>query len=167
MLITSSSYHSLIDVMATTNATAPTTNATAPTTNATAPTKAQLVSEVAKLNKQGNDLLTSGKYNESIAAFDKALASNPNYFFALIGKGFALVKLGKYNESIPYLDKALSINPKNVNALNLKTFAQSKTVSPPTTNNTGNISKGVKEAPSKTVSPPTTNNPNILRIIIP
>ena len=69
------------------------------------------------LNKKGLALLNLGKYNESIAYFDKALAINPKNFETLVNKGGALFNLGKYNESIAYFDKALAINPKNVVSL--------------------------------------------------
>jgi tetratricopeptide (TPR) repeat protein len=75
------------------------------------------------LNSQGLKLLNSGKANQSISYFDKALAINPNNFFALYNKGAVLVDLTKFNESLPYLDKALAINPNDVNALTSKGLA--------------------------------------------
>jgi tetratricopeptide (TPR) repeat protein len=150
VLISSLLSHSLSIVMAQT-----TTNATGSNNNATK----SLLSQVAKLNKQGNDFISSGKYNESIANFDKALSLDPNYVFALLGKGYSLFKLGNYNGSIVYLDKVLSINPKNVNAMNLKTLVLAAL------NKTSNISKGLNVQPENTNVP--SNNANILRIIIP
>jgi tetratricopeptide (TPR) repeat protein len=76
---------------------------------------------------KGVALLNSGKYNESIPYFDKALAINPKDFYALYNKGAALLNLQKYNESIPYFDKALAINPKDFYALYNKGAALSKT----------------------------------------
>jgi tetratricopeptide (TPR) repeat protein len=67
--------------------------------------------------ERGAALFNLGKYNESIAYFDKALAINPEDFHALYSKGAALLALGKYNESIAYFDKALAINPKDFYAL--------------------------------------------------
>src|SRR5215469_1943952 len=67
--------------------------------------------------KTGIALLNSGKYNQSLAYFDKALAINPKDFFALYNKGSALLNLGKYNQSLAYFDKALAINPKDFFAL--------------------------------------------------
>jgi tetratricopeptide (TPR) repeat protein len=101
------------------NLTTPTNATSTPTT----PTNATALSEATKLNRQGTVLLSAGKYNESLAYLDKALALNPNFVYALIGKGIDLVKLGKYNESLAYLDKALAINPQDVNALNYKKIA--------------------------------------------
>jgi tetratricopeptide (TPR) repeat protein len=66
---------------------------------------------------KGAALLNLGKYNESIAYFDKALAINPKYIVSLYNKGAALNKLEKYNESIAYFDKVLAIKPTNNHAL--------------------------------------------------
>ena len=67
------------------------------------------------MKDKGAALLNSGKYNESIAYFDKALTINPNDVTVLANKGIALLGLGKSNESIAYFDKALTINPNDVN----------------------------------------------------
>jgi tetratricopeptide (TPR) repeat protein len=75
------------------------------------------------LNDKGTALVGSGKYNESITYFDKALAINPNDVGALTGKGLALLLAGKYNDSITHFDKALSINPNDVMALTSKGLA--------------------------------------------
>src|SRR5438270_205399 len=69
---------------------------------------------------KGLSLLYSGKYNESITFFDKALGINPNDVSALSSKGAALLYSGKYNESITFFDKALGINPNDVSALTRK-----------------------------------------------
>ena len=68
-------------------------------------------------------LLYSGKPNESIAYFDKALSINPNDVTSLTQKGIALIFLNKPNQSIAYFDKALSINPNDVNSLTQKGLA--------------------------------------------
>src|SRR5215469_995721 len=69
------------------------------------------------LDNKGAALFNLGKYNESIAYFDKALAINPNDIISLINKGAALNKLGKYNESIAYFDTVLAKHPANHHAL--------------------------------------------------
>jgi tetratricopeptide (TPR) repeat protein len=69
---------------------------------------------------KGVALLNTGKYNESIPYFDKALAIDPKNFYALYDKGEALLNTGKYNESIAYFDKALTVVPTNTLALNGK-----------------------------------------------
>ena len=81
------------------------------------------LSATTHLNSEGFALLKSGKYNESLAYFDKALALNPNSFNAMFGKARAILYLGKYNESLAYFDKALAINPNSFNALDNKATA--------------------------------------------
>ena len=66
--------------------------------------------EIGPFKDKGTALLNSGKYNESIAYFDKALTINPNDVMALNSKGLALYRLGEYNGSISYFNKALAIN---------------------------------------------------------
>jgi tetratricopeptide (TPR) repeat protein len=69
------------------------------------------------LINQGFILSSLGKYNASIALFDKALAIDPNNTAALNGKGNALSSLGKYNASIALFDKELAINSTDTHAL--------------------------------------------------
>jgi tetratricopeptide (TPR) repeat protein len=64
-------------------------------------------------------------YPQAIPLFQKALATDPNNEYALIGIGWALVEDGAnwsccYKEVMKYSDKALSIDPNNIQALNLK-----------------------------------------------
>jgi tetratricopeptide (TPR) repeat protein len=47
------------------------------------------------LNNKGLSLAKLGKYNESIVFFDKALAINPNYVYAMNNKNSALEELSK------------------------------------------------------------------------
>jgi tetratricopeptide (TPR) repeat protein len=69
---------------------------------------------------KGYDLLDSGRYQEAIPYFDRALAIDPNNTDALNGKGYALYGLGRYQEAISFFDKALAIDPDYVYALNGK-----------------------------------------------
>jgi superkiller protein 3 len=57
------------------------------------------------------------KYDEAIAAYNKAIEINPQYSYAWADKGKALVKLGKSEKAITAYDKALEINPRNLIAL--------------------------------------------------
>jgi tetratricopeptide (TPR) repeat protein len=75
---------------------------------------------------KGVAMINLGKYNESIAYFDKALAINPKYVGSLDSKGAALFNLGKYNESIAYFDKVLAINPNYFASLYNKGAALNK-----------------------------------------
>ena len=50
---------------------------------------------VTMLNNKGLSLAKLGMYNQSIVFFDKALAINPNYVYALNNKNSALEALSK------------------------------------------------------------------------
>ncbi|MDD1676595.1 MAG: tetratricopeptide repeat protein, partial [Methanomicrobiales archaeon] len=45
------------------------------------------------------------------AAYDQAIAQNPDYFNAWVGKGYALTRLGKYTEAIASYQEAARIQP--------------------------------------------------------
>jgi tetratricopeptide (TPR) repeat protein len=53
------------------------------------------VRNISALNNNGSFLAKLGKYKESIVFFDKALAINPNYVYALNNKNSALEELIK------------------------------------------------------------------------
>jgi tetratricopeptide (TPR) repeat protein len=61
-----------------------TSTSTAPTTNTTQ-------SQITLLNNKGMSLYNLGRFNESIAYFDKALAIDPNNVTTLDNKGLALI----------------------------------------------------------------------------
>jgi Tetratricopeptide repeat len=75
------------------------------------------------LVNQGTTLFTSGRFNEAIQVFDKALAINPNDQVALNSKGAALYMSGRFNEAIQFFDKALAINPNDAYASDTKNLA--------------------------------------------
>ncbi len=52
------------------------------------------------LNQQGQNLLKTSRYRESMAAFEQSLENSPNYLSAKQGKGIALYELGKYQQAI-------------------------------------------------------------------
>lgn len=54
-----------------------------------------VVRNISALNNNGSSLAKLGKYKESIVFFDKALAINPNYVYALNNKNSALEELSK------------------------------------------------------------------------
>jgi tetratricopeptide (TPR) repeat protein len=62
------------------------------------------------LNK-GNDLVASKKYEEAIAAYNKALVYKPNYAEVWFGGGVMLYELKRYEDAIASYDKALKIKP--------------------------------------------------------
>jgi Flp pilus assembly protein TadD, contains TPR repeats len=73
---------------------------------------------------KGVSLAQSGRYEEAITSYDKALAINPNYVNALYNKGRALNNLGKYQEAITYYDKLLALVANDVDTLNNKGVAE-------------------------------------------
>jgi tetratricopeptide (TPR) repeat protein len=68
-------------------------------------------------------LYNLGNYSQAIQYYDKALAIDPHYSYALTNKGVALENLENYTGALRYLDKALSIDPHYVKALNGKGVA--------------------------------------------
>ena len=60
-----------------------------------------------------NDLLSSGKYDEALQAYDKAIEINPNYVDTWNTKGNVLYCLARYDEALQAYDKAIEINPNN------------------------------------------------------
>lgn len=68
------------------------------------------------LNAQGIILSRSGKYQEAIALFDKAIKINPNYFDAWHNRGNALFDLEAYEEALNAYEKAIQINGKDADS---------------------------------------------------
>ena len=62
------------------------------------------------LNK-GNDLYASKKYEEAIAAYEKAIQFKPDHANAWNNRGAALVELKRYDEALASSDKALQFEP--------------------------------------------------------
>ena len=52
----------------------------------------------------------SGRYEEAIGYFDKALALDPNHDYALTSKGEALDRLGRHKEAVEYYERVLASN---------------------------------------------------------
>jgi FOG: TPR repeat len=69
------------------------------------------------LNK-GNDLYASKKYEEAIAAYEKAIQFKPDHANAWNNRGAALVELKRYDEALASSDKALQFKPDHANAWN-------------------------------------------------
>ena len=63
--------------------------------------------------KKGRILVGSGRYEEAVQAYDKALALNPGDSDALNRKGLALHYLNRYKEALQAYDKSLELNPDN------------------------------------------------------
>jgi tetratricopeptide (TPR) repeat protein len=65
------------------------------------------------LMTEGNVLMDSGKYDEALGYYNKALNIDPKNSYAWYNKGMALCLLGKYKEAMEYYDKAIEIDPDN------------------------------------------------------
>jgi tetratricopeptide (TPR) repeat protein len=73
--------------------------------------------------KQGNAFYFEGKYEESIAAYDKALVLHPENPDILITRAISLVNLGRYEEATISLDKAIGFKPDDPDTWNLRGVA--------------------------------------------
>ena len=73
-------------------------------------------------DKKGVALSDTGKYEQAIEAFNRALEIKPDYYKAWKNKGIALRKFGKYKEAIEAYDKALKIKSDYQDALYHKGF---------------------------------------------
>jgi len=60
---------------------------------------------------QANNLLDARRYQDSIAAYDKAIAIQPKIAEAWINRGNALTALQRYKEAIASYDRAIAIRP--------------------------------------------------------
>ena len=69
--------------------------------------------EVGKLHEQGNAFLESGKIDDAIRCYDKALSLEPENADIWLNKGTAYKRLDRISESLACTEKALSIDPKN------------------------------------------------------
>ena len=56
---------------------------------------------------------TSGKHEDAIEAFKKALKENPNYIEAYLSLGNAYGNTGRYNESIAAYKEGIQLNPRH------------------------------------------------------
>ena len=64
--------------------------------------------------------------SNAIASFDKAIAINPNYTEAWVGRGIILQRLGRYTEAVASYDKVLAINPNHAFAKEAREIALEK-----------------------------------------
>ena len=61
--------------------------------------------------QEGRMLTNSGKYNEAIMAYNKAIEIDPQYFEAWTNKEVDLVNLNKYDEATASYENGIKINP--------------------------------------------------------
>ena len=67
---------------------------------------------------QGNALVESGRYEEAVSSYDRALEINPDYYQAWVNRGIVLNALGRSEEAVASYDRALQINPELYQAWN-------------------------------------------------
>ncbi|MDT9191176.1 MAG: tetratricopeptide repeat protein, partial [Limnospira sp. PMC 894.15] len=60
---------------------------------------------------RGNQLLRSGKLEEAVAAYQKAIALHPNFHWSHYKLGEALEQLGRLEEARVAYQKATDLNP--------------------------------------------------------
>lgn len=65
---------------------------------------------------EGKKLYDLKRYEEAIAAYEKAIQAMPEYSEAWIDKGKALSDLQRFNDALNAYDKAIQINDKNADA---------------------------------------------------
>ncbi len=75
------------------------------------------LNRVTILNNKEMSLYNSGRFNESLDYFDKALSIDPKNVAVLFHKANAIAGLGNYTRAITYYDRMLTLDPKNVAAL--------------------------------------------------
>jgi tetratricopeptide (TPR) repeat protein len=99
---------------------APTQKATAAAqvTNEIAPTQKRLTA--GEWNDKGLALAKSGRNQEAIQYFDKALELDPKNVEALVNKGAALYALSRYEAALQCCYRTLARDPKNAVAQELK-----------------------------------------------
>ncbi len=64
-------------------------------------------------NQRGETHHTMGRYEEAVAAFDRAVAIDPGYADAWKNRGLSLGLLGRANESEESFTRAISLDPGN------------------------------------------------------
>ena len=60
----------------------------------------------------------TGRLDEAVIKFEKALDIKPDYIDAWINCGMALAKMGMFEQALKKYEKALSLNPKRSNVKN-------------------------------------------------
>ncbi|MDT9276662.1 MAG: glycosyltransferase family 29 protein [Limnospira sp. PMC 737.11] len=68
---------------------------------------------------RGNQLLRSGKLEEAVAAYQKAIALHPHFHWSHYKLGETLGKLGRLQEAVVAYQKAVELNPSSSSSSNL------------------------------------------------
>ncbi|MFO7028963.1 hypothetical protein B9T07_02595 [Limnospira fusiformis CCALA 023] len=61
---------------------------------------------------RGNEFLRNGQLEEAIAAYQKAIGQNPDFYLAYQNLGEALEKLGRFDEAVQAYQKAVELKPE-------------------------------------------------------
>ncbi|NEO87927.1 MAG: tetratricopeptide repeat protein [Spirulina sp. SIO3F2] len=67
-------------------------------------------------SNRGVSLRRLKKYEEAIAAYDKAIEIELNSSFAWNNRGGVLMELERYQDALESVEKAIQIDPNNANA---------------------------------------------------
>jgi tetratricopeptide (TPR) repeat protein len=73
--------------------------------------RSPLQQKVIAWDRQGNALIGLGRYNEALAAFNRAIGLNSNYADSWSNRSVALWHLGRFNDALASSERALSLNP--------------------------------------------------------
>ena len=73
----------------------------------------QLDERVAGITRLGNDFFENKKYNQAINQFQKALAINAEFEWAIYGLGMTYFEQDKASEALTVFEKIIDINPDN------------------------------------------------------
>lgn len=73
--------------------------------------------EARSWDNKGAEFVKQDRYQEALAAFDRAIAIDPKYAMAWCDKGTALVLLRRLDEAVTAYDRALALYPDFVRAL--------------------------------------------------
>lgn len=69
-------------------------------------------------NNQGYDLASQGRFTEAVAAFERAVALNPNYDTAYNNLGITYAQLGNFSAAVSVFERAIALNSRNVEYYN-------------------------------------------------
>ncbi|MEI7931800.1 MAG: tetratricopeptide repeat protein [Alphaproteobacteria bacterium] len=75
------------------------------------PTNLEALARAEADYRRANTLLTAGRYDEAIAAYDAALAVRPDHVDSLLNRGTASFELGRFDEALADTDRALALAP--------------------------------------------------------
>jgi tetratricopeptide (TPR) repeat protein len=78
-------------------------------------------------NQRGETYHTTGRYEEAVVAFDRAVAVNPGFAEAWRNRGLSLALLGKTSESEESFTRAISLDPENARTYYYQALARNAT----------------------------------------